>query len=376
MSDLQILYLVLLALYGWECVCWLPRGTFVVRTWMGVRWRLVKPSPLVSNAKGGFVLANPLPPLGTLFFTTHLPLSVSPMGISNKPASGDRAWAGGNAWIEFSQLEDLRADHKRIRGGKGTLFSTPSKSWALRLARLLEEWRAQPASNRMNAVRAFLRASLDLKDIRNRWEIFQKATRRLRWLVNALFTYLFVITPLVIWLVGLGLTWPFLLAGVLAFTFTISFEFRKRHREFYPHSADERFTLWLTLLLSPANAIRAVDVLSRPFFEANHPLALARHFCSPQDFRRVAAETWRSISYQVPGCASGAARDAEVQTSDVLRSELQRFLEQNGISTGELLAPPDKGDPSCLSYCPRCLAQFVTVKTHCQDCGGLESKPL
>lgn len=376
MSDLQILYLVLFALYAWECVCWVPRGTFVVRTWLGIRWRLTKANTLVSNAKGGFVLANPLPPLGTIFFTNPLPFSASAKGIFTRAASGDRSWGGGNKWYDFESLKDLHADHRKILSGKAALFLTPSKSWAQRLVPLLEEWRVQPASKRMEAVRTFLRSSLDIRGLQNRWEVFQRTTRRLRWVANALFAYLFVVTPIVIWLIGLGLTWPFLLAGVLAFTLTISFEFRKRHREFYPDFADDRFTLGLTLVLSPANAIRAFDVLSRPFFEASHPLALARHFCSPQDFRLLAAEVWRNVNYPVLSCDSEASADAELQTLEILRSELQRFLEQNGVSVGKLLEAPTKSDPSCLSYCPRCLAQFVTPQTRCRDCGDLESKPL
>ena len=33
MSDLQLLFLVLALLYGWECACWINRGSVAFRSW-------------------------------------------------------------------------------------------------------------------------------------------------------------------------------------------------------------------------------------------------------------------------------------------------------------------------------------------------------
>ena len=74
MSDLQVLFLVLVLLYGWECACWVPRGSVVFSTWWGRRWRMIHPATLLGNARGGFVFACPLPPLGTVLTGSHIPL--------------------------------------------------------------------------------------------------------------------------------------------------------------------------------------------------------------------------------------------------------------------------------------------------------------
>ena len=56
MSDLQWLFLVLAALYGWECACWIRRGTVAFTTWLGRDWHEAHPGTLFVNQRGGFVL--------------------------------------------------------------------------------------------------------------------------------------------------------------------------------------------------------------------------------------------------------------------------------------------------------------------------------
>ncbi len=67
MSDVQWLFAVVAALYVWECACWLRRGGVAFFTWLGRRWQALQPGSLVANQAGGFVLAAPLPPLGSVF---------------------------------------------------------------------------------------------------------------------------------------------------------------------------------------------------------------------------------------------------------------------------------------------------------------------
>src|SRR5213594_3807342 len=78
MTDLELLFLVLAVIYLWECACWLRRGSVVFMTWFGRRWRLAHPAGLLGNQRGGFVVATPLPPLGTMFVGNQFPLSLSP----------------------------------------------------------------------------------------------------------------------------------------------------------------------------------------------------------------------------------------------------------------------------------------------------------
>ena len=80
MGDLESLLLVLVALYLAECLVWLRRGTVgFVNVWglRRTRWFLRHPGGTLANQRGAVTFANPLPPLGTIFFGQPAPLSLS-----------------------------------------------------------------------------------------------------------------------------------------------------------------------------------------------------------------------------------------------------------------------------------------------------------
>jgi len=78
MTDTELLFIVLALVYGWECACWVRRGSVLFVIWFGARWRIRHPGTLLGNQQGGFVFAPPLPPLGTIFLGHQFPLSLSP----------------------------------------------------------------------------------------------------------------------------------------------------------------------------------------------------------------------------------------------------------------------------------------------------------
>src|SRR5262249_56068131 len=81
MTELQLLLLIFTLIYLWECVCWINRGSVTFVTWFGKRWRVAHPASLIGNQSGGFVLAHPLPPLGTILVGNQYPLSISPDAV-------------------------------------------------------------------------------------------------------------------------------------------------------------------------------------------------------------------------------------------------------------------------------------------------------
>src|SRR3989442_7532613 len=81
MSDLQLLFLVLALLYGWECACWINRGSVAFRSWCGRRWQAAHPGALLGNQRGGFLFSHPLTPFGTVFTGTQFPVSPSPVAL-------------------------------------------------------------------------------------------------------------------------------------------------------------------------------------------------------------------------------------------------------------------------------------------------------
>ncbi len=377
MSDVELLFLVLAVIYGWECVCWLPCGTVAFRTWFGRRWRAVHPGTLAGNQRGGFVLAHPLPPLGTLVQPSQFPLSVSDHGVlafvAANPGGSTRAWQPG-AWLLFADITRFHASGKRILADGQLLARTGSASLARNVVEQLSKLQKAPLERRSKALDEIAAACLDAGALRELWESFNHLTKPLRLLANGLFVYLLAVAPAAIWWFGFGLCWPWLILGLLAFTLPIAVSFRRVHRQFFPAAEDERFTQFIILLLSPANAVRALDVLSRPLLDRFHPLAAAFVLCPETRFKDFAARVLRDLLHPaLPACpvADPMAQAAEQQSRQRLIRAMERFLKKTGIDSQELLRPPAKADPGCRAYCPRCQSQFIILDGACEDCGGL-----
>ena len=369
MTDLELLFLVLAVLYLWECTCWVRKGAVGFQTWLGVHWRIAHPGTVLGNARGGFILANPLPPLGTLLLGYQQPVSVSKQGVlafvSPGVNPGGRPPQSGN-WLPWGQVQKIQPGGKKVLINGREFLRTASPGFAAQLAGQLRTLQELNAARREGAIRQLISDSLDTKALENRWNEFQKQTAGLRAVASLLFIYLFVGAPLIIRSFSLQRTWVALLLGILACTCPASFFFRRAHKQLYPKMEDERFTHLLLVLLSPVSAIRACDMLSRPLFEAFHPLALARVFCAKEQFREFARNLlleMRHPSLPLFPATEPAAAQTEQQSRTLLRSEIEKFIERAGLVPDELLQPPAPTDETCRSYCPRCRAQFTSTSS-------------
>ncbi len=382
MSELQLLYVVLVVIYGWECACWIRRGAVVFRTWLGRKWRPAHPGTLLANQHGGLVFAPPLPPLGTVLTGNQLPVSLSPDGVLAFVASaanpgGRPPQTGG--FVRFAEVQKVEAKGKNIRVNGQRLLKATSATYAADLATQIQQFAKLPRERRQRAIEAAVDDALDCESIEQRWQEFQAQTSLLRWMTNALFGYLFVLVPLVAWRSELARIWAPLLVGLLASSFTIAVLFRRAHLRFYPRAEDDRFNHFLVVMLSPLSAIRALDLLSRPLFETFHPLALASVFCSPADFSALAEAVLRELRHPaMPTCprADTGAEATELEARKLWLRKVEQFIKQSGLNGATLLQPPSRTDPACLTYCPRCLAQFTTAEGTCADCGGLPLVPF
>lgn len=377
MSDLQLLFLVLAALYGWECAAWLRRGSVAFTTWIGRSWRAQHPGALLGNQRGGFIFAAPLPPLGTLLTATPFPLSLSPEAalafVATNVNPGWRANQSGH-WLALDALREARADRKKLLVNGEVWCVAPSSSHARFVAgRVLQVARLKPPE-REKAIRELVAASLDTKAVEKRWQEFRRESRHLRWLSNALVVYVFAIVPAVVWFVGLRLSWLGLLVGLLALGTATATLFHRAHRALYPDAEDERFTHTLTIALSPVNAMRAHDALSRPLLETSHPLAAARVFMRSAGFQNLARSVLLDLrNPALPLCPvnAAAARGAEAFSRQVLHEAIEDLLRQSGVDPDDLCRAPKPADETCRAYCPRCHAQFTKSTGRCADCGGL-----
>lgn len=377
LSEVQILFVVLAAVYGWECACWLRHGRVGFRTWLGRSWRRVHPGTLAGNQRGGFVLAPPLPPLGYLLQTVHPPVSLSEDGVlvytAANPNPGPRPWQSG-AWLRFDAVKEFKAFRTKVFADGRLLFRAASPGEARALAGDLACLHKQNREQRAKALKARADACMDADALGKLWTDFQDKTRRLLWLANGLFVFMFAAAPAAIWFLGVRLAWPGLAGVLVILAVAIAFLFRRAHREFYPRAEDERFTQFIIVLLSPATAVRAVDLLSRPLLERFHPLAAAQVLCDKAGFREFAGQILRDLTHPaLPVCpgADAQAAAAERENRERLREAALGLIRKAGVAPEDLLRPPARRDPESKSYCPRCLAQFTRADGRCADCGGL-----
>jgi hypothetical protein len=368
-SDLELLFLVVLCLYGWECACWLRPGSVAFLTWLGKRWRPVSGSP-VGNQQGSFILAAPLPPLGIILTANPLPLFLS----SEHVAVGGFAGALGKTPAQRYRLDDLKtvqANGRRLLLNGEVFIKTVSPGLTTYLAQFIQSLLKGNVNEREVAMEKMLRETFDTKAIEERWKQFEQQTTAIHWLTNGLFFYVFAIIPAIIWRFGLKMSWIGLLAGLLMLTVSTAIFFYRAHKKFYPQAEDDRFTHFLTIMLSPVTAIRTLDILSRPLLETFHPLAVTGVFCPPENLREMAKPILRDIRFPLPRNSEASLIAAEEESRAVFRKTLENFLKRNKIDPDELLSPPQPLDESCTAYCPRCLSQFIKTEGGCPDCGGL-----
>jgi hypothetical protein len=382
MSDLELLAVVLALIYGWECACWLRRGSVGFLTAFGRNWRVAHPASLIGNQQGGFIFTNPLPPLGMVLTANQLPLSLSPDGIlafvSPSVNPGSRPVQSGKIF-RFEEIRSILVNGRKLKVNGELLLKAGSPTFAQYLANQLNHLRGLPPAQRAKAIEQIFVECFNTKEAESRWQEFLKVSRPIRVLTNLLFLYLFAFAPLIIWHFGVMQSWGGLLIGLGALTLPTSILFRRAHTKFYPKAGDERFTHFLTILLSPATAIRAHDVLSRPRLEEFHPLVIAKLFCRSEQFRAFARELLREVRHPalpVAPTPQGLPSQIERSSRALLQKTMETFLQQNGLEPDELSQPPTPSDDTCRSFCPRCLSQFTSEQGLCADCGGLPTMPF
>src|SRR6185436_2699496 len=155
MTETQTLWLILAVVYAIECVCWLRSDALGFRTWLGRRWRVVRPAQIAGNYRGGFIPVAPLPPLGTILVANPLPVALAPEGFATEH--------GLFRWEDASSLE---VANKKLQLNGRIVCLCGSNAHAASLARELRGLAKLKPEARATAIRALLRRNLDVKEVR------------------------------------------------------------------------------------------------------------------------------------------------------------------------------------------------------------------
>ena len=306
MGELESLLLVLALIYLSECLVWVRRGALAFASWRGNRFGLRPPGTWMGNQRGGLLLSNPFPPLGTVLIVPDLPLSLAPTAVFAYSSvcldPAGRPWQTARH-LSFKEIRNVAMEGRKVLVN-GELFLKAASSFSARwLAESLRRLRKSSEPERTAAIKQMLNESLDAEKLSARWRVFQTRVRPIRILSNGLFVYLFLVVAPLIWRFGFGQFGLWLLVGMLAQTISIAVLFRRAHQSLYPDAGEERLKAFLTMLLAPPAAIRAPDLLARHLLANFHPLAVAQVLCSPGRFKSLAGQALLDFRYPLlPVC--------------------------------------------------------------------------
>ena len=317
--------------------------------------------------------------------TADVPLSLSPEGVSNRPAgcAGRPAEAPATAhawcWADVRAVDAvdgwLRINGARFCPDTGHVTAT----------QLLELARLAPAARAENIDR-LLRRWLRPAYLRRRARVLAGRTTALATLN---LVALALVAAISLYVVGggsarvspataaaLARAFPWLIGCVAGLHVTAVGTAWRALRRLKAVAPDRRRAALLSALLLPPQALRLRAMLGDGFFPPQHPLAVALALADGAARQQWAFQTAADLAWPI-GVRSDPplAREIAAWYRRALGERLRPLLESAKIDPRELLAPPAPSTAESCSYCPRCRDQFVAGPRECPLGVTLQSIP-
>jgi len=382
MSNAEAIIALLGALYLSECWIWVRHGSVVFRAFRSGNYKVVGPSSVLGNHIGGLVFLNPLPPFGTSFICHRFPFSIDTAGTSSLAvqslATTGREQQKGK-YVSFAAIQGMWASGGTILINGQPFASFGESELATEYANLLVTiWKA-PIDRRKTALDAMLSKLTDTRTLRERVDVYRRSSRQLRITCHAMFALLLVLPIASLWfprMRGYWMEWGIVTICCLA---AIAAYFYVAHKRLLPGATTQRWKALITMVLTPTASVRACDALSRYILTTYDPLAAAALLLGQDAFRRFARRVMLDLAnpaIEVDPESSREMRQVEESFRMRLSQALEPLLATKGYSLDEVMRPPVPDNPACLSFCPRCDAQFTVAKGRCADCGGVALHPF
>ena len=385
MTDAEQILAILATFYLLECLYWVRPGAVVFVSQLGGRHRAksLYSSALLRNDHGGLLFGNLLP-WGNSTLSQAWPFSISPDGCfayvaavvtpDGRPDSTER-------FYPFEEITSVETDGKQLFINGDRFVTVSSASLALHLADLIRRVQALPVGERAAAIEQALAESTDPARVRETWAKARRESSGLRMFCSALFLFVFVGVPLLLYFedalrtryeIKLTLeTWFRLVLVYFALVAVMMLDYFLAHHSLRKAFPKERRKQLFTMMISPADAMHARDNLLREVLEAYHPLALAAVLSPAGHFRHFARQILLDLQYPLrPVCPSADPRAVAVESwyRERLALALFRLVQKQGADVPALLAPPPADGRDCRTYCPRCRGQFVLEGGNCTAC--------
>ena len=343
---------VVLLVYLFQCMGWASARAHVFRLDDPQRGRWKKDGFLWGALQLRGYWANPLPPLQPLTVVDWPAFQLTPEAVH----IGSVSSSGPGEPVSWDQAFFSRVEGKLLCNGVKVFEGGADQCNAY--LEMLSRLQQAKVKDRKKLIEVWLRKATDAEAAQERLESFSHKAIWLELAANLQFCVLFTTTPLAFYRFSGKALWP-TLAAVLTISIFISWQFWRLHRKFFPADGEARFKSLFSILLSPINAIRAADSLARDLLAGFHPVAAAQVVCRRVEFEAFAGEQLRAIKFSHSG---------DGWYADQVQHSLEALLEKAGLEPTRLLQAPQRED-NCVSYCPRCLAQYTKTREDCSDCG-------
>jgi hypothetical protein len=376
-TDWQLIFLLLGAIYLSECIVWVPRGMVAMVSALGRKFRPSAPFSFIGNNNGGFIISFPLPPLGASLLVRGMPFSVSSEGVvsvvSTSLDSNGRSGFTDPRFVLFEGQHTIKRRDKYVMIDGEKFVACGSEASARRWTELLKTLLEAKPKARAKIIDKAIAESMDherilaLKIKLGRW------SWPVRTAANFVFLQLFAILPAMVVLPHLEAQWARYAIGLGISTLWAIIVFFFAHRSLFPAERGERWIQSFTMFV-PTAAVRAQDRLGRRAFLDHHPLAVARVLCKPRELENFARHVLLDARTPIaPACPIDDEKAAAIEAD--FRARLLRAIEKSiadaGLSVEVLARAPAKLDPSAVAFCPRCRAEFSNAGASCETCGGL-----
>ncbi len=372
MHDALELFLILGALYVWDCTLWIPRGALTLRRGAGLRSRVVEPAALAGNERRALVLSG-LWPSRCLHVLQTEPVCFGPEGVAGTqlPTLARRvAPPPVPRLVRWSACSAACARERSVYVDGRLLAELDSVERAQRFAAELAALSNLTPNEREAALRRRLRERFDPERLATRIARFDAATRLLSWFASAAFLAVYAAFPLLAVRLGLARAWPLLALAALILWAVTFLAADRAHRDLYPARRKERRQRRLAYLVAPLSLLRARDHLARDLLLDFDPLLVIAYALPSQHARGWIEHARRDLTHprQPLSTPSVEAQSVEAAARARYSEALARAVDVSTVLTPAL-------DPETVAFCPRCWGEYVRSDVGCADCGELKLQP-
>lgn len=316
-------------------------------------------------------------------FTADVPLSFSPLGLSNRPAGTAGRPTEITVRVQAWRWEDVR----EIGVARGWIFVNGAafcpNTGHVTGPQLLDLAR-EPIEIRTRRIRALMDSWLRPVQVRRRVRVLVGRTRLpvalsaialLVWIAVSVYFGADIPSRLAPrWSEAIARVMPAVLAAVLGLHVAGVVAAWRSVRRLKAVTAHKRTSNLFSALMLPPQALRLRALAGEGFFRAQHPLSVALavggKVAAGPAFAVVADLRW---PLEVTGEA-GLSREVAGWFRTELAARIDRLLVSAQLTPETLFAAPQPNSNASCAYCPRCRDQFVPGAVTCPH--GVPLVPL